>query len=1021
MTIKVAGRVFYAAKSFNPKRPQADIETDEGEWADSLSGDGDEIWKRLDFSNDVLFKLPKSQSFDIDFTDVINAANADPWVAQKVPNDVWSAQVRMSVSNYDADRDLIRLSFVNTNEEPEKTDKFERTLFDCTLTVELHGIAASHFTDNYLYEGLKERGDDDPFEQRYHYDFRTINCQAEWIDKGKKFSTTHYGYYEQSNVRPRRSYKNIDTTFNNLCTEDGLKRTLTALIYEMRSKSVLYHSKLPENLEGWQPREGSKESTWSERARLVEQFDKLLQRVELASELLLSNEKAQKAFLCMNMAFDNYYRTREDQDLSKASKAPGWRLFQLVFILVSLDSVIREKDLDVVDVLHVDTGGGKSEAYYGLMICTSLYERATGKEDGVTAIVKFPLRMLSIQQLQRIAGVMMHAEVVRRSHQDEFPGSPFSLGYYVGTSDEFPNLYMRVRNTLLDEGGNPLAQAPESLIVPQCPLCPPGSKGVLRLIDNPAAMRVDHQCDRCNETFTICLSDREIYRWRPTVIVSTVDKWASISSQRRLRNILGGNGSMCEHGHGFIPSGDECENNRDEFYKCDIIGENEKNVSGPLLSIQDEMHLLSEGFGTIASHFEGAIETMIKETSGRGLKHIAMSATLNGSAMQIEQLYRKKTFVVPGSCPDGPGTIDDLFFEKVEGPKRIIYGLKPNMRDNHFASLVTLLYFFEFVAEAQKSYLSDPASFCARYELDNPLEAEKLLRMYLVPLTYHLKKQDAHDMERLQDQLITESLEATAPVHLNGVVASGDSRLEELKRLINQVQEYVKQYDFTKMNGEPQDLLSIYATSVVSHGVDLSELNFMVFQGLPYSASEYIQALSRVGRANLGIVILWFYPNRVRDDSYYRNFRRYHDTLDHQVKPVPINRYSKLGLYQTINSLFCASILNYLSNKDDKPLYQVKDIKKLSQKQKQDIIRFISESYGRPNTLSMDVPAEVEARLDQVVKSGAKDNAFLVSVLADSGDFYYRNQTGMRGIQEEMVVILSSKDRSVVERMVGER
>ena len=42
------------------------------------------------------------------------------------------------------------------------------------------------------------------------------------------------------------------------------------------------------------------------------------------------------------------------------------------------------------------TSGGKSEAYFGIVIFTAFWDRLNGKEFGVSALTKFPLRMLSI-------------------------------------------------------------------------------------------------------------------------------------------------------------------------------------------------------------------------------------------------------------------------------------------------------------------------------------------------------------------------------------------------------------------------------------------------------------------------------------------------------------------------------------------------------------------------------------------------------------------------------------------------
>ena len=182
----------------------------------------------------------------------------------------------------------------------------------------------------------------------------------------------------------------------------------------------------------------------------------------------------------------------------------------------------------------------------------------------------------------------------------------------------------------------------------------------MRLIDDEKHGRIIHKCDKCGEEFHIYFSDREVFRWRPTVIVSTVDKWAALSSQRRIRSLLG-SGSYCPEGHGFIPSGETCEEKKDEAFQCKNIGKNERGSTGPRLSIQDEMHLLKEGFGTISAHFEGLIETISEFSSKRPFKHVAMSATLNGTKKQIDELDKKGTFLIPGRCPDGVGAFNGYF------------------------------------------------------------------------------------------------------------------------------------------------------------------------------------------------------------------------------------------------------------------------------------------------------------------------------------------------------------------------
>lgn len=1004
--VKCTGNVYYKVKT---EKKDATNE-------DSENKSDPNLWKRIDFSNEYTLNLSKDSCFEVDFSNTIQSANNDPLISKRIPENLWNANISVNLSDYNEKCSFISFGFENLSTEPdengtEKKNDFERTLFNCKLEVKLENLKVEEFMDEYFYEG---------FAQRYFYDFRTINCQAKWIGDNKKhFATEHFARFEQPNVRPRETIPGINVTFSNLTSPENVIFALEEFVTQMKNHKLVYKNNIQNDMPlnsfetDFQPRKNNRQVTWEERIKLAEHFDLLISRIEKGLDLIKTEPAVQESFLKTNEAFYNYYSTQDKPILNA-----GWRLFQLAFFLSSIESVVKECNLDTVDVLHVDTGGGKSEAYFGLVVFTSFYERYIGIKDGVSSIVKFPLRMLSIQQLERAASIIIHAEDVRKKYEDTFPGSSFSLGYYVGSkSGEFPDLYSKVKNNL-SEKNKLISPAPASKIISKCPLCPPNSKGVIRLVDDSEHKRVIHECDKCGKEYYIYLSDREIFRWRPTVIVSTVDKWASLSLQRRVRNLLGGTGSMCPNGHGFIPSGDKCEDKDDEEFQCSNIGENISSNSGPRLSIQDEMHLLKEGFGTISSHFEGLIETIVEDRTNRKLKHIAMSATLNGTKNQIKELYNKDYFVIPGRCPEGPGTQNDFFFEKKEGPKRIIYGLKPNLRDNHYASLRTLLHFAEFTINSQRNLNSNPNHFCAKYGLNDVYDAQKLLNQYLVPLTYHIKKQDAYDMGRLKDAVISDSLKENYDIFdMQGTVLTGDSDLEDLKKAIDNVRSFVREYDPKSFDKEGIVFEPIYATSVVSHGVDLDELNFMTFQGLPYSTSEYIQALSRVGRKNLGMILLWFYPNRVRDESFYRNFMRYHDSLDHEVRPVPINRNSRLGLMQTINSIFCAGIINHMSSQKGRPLYRKKDIEDLTSSEQENVVEFIEKAYGQPLLDDITISDEVQARINEIIHGKDKDTVFFPNILTNSGNPYFRTQSGMRGIQKHLTLCLKIDDEKILRRM----
>jgi hypothetical protein len=1019
VTIKTTGNVYYQIKK--EKNDPSELPLSEDNEKPSSEKEKKHQWKRLNFSHIYKLNILLNQEFYVDFSQVQEIANNDLLILKPIPANLWKAKIYVKITDFNEKDLLISFNYENESKEQKQQDKdqdqqdlsklkekgkkfdgFERTLFNCKLEIDVGNLPIKEFCDEYLYENYK---------QRYYYDFRTVNCQVKWIEERKRFITEHFGRFEQENIRPKESGSNLNLIFSNLFSSESAISSLDLFVNDMKKCFETYKNNIPINIteDGFQPRVSDREITWKERQDLIKQFTDLINSVERGLNLIKTNPNVKEAFLKTNETFHNYY-------LNQGMTNAGWRLFQIAFFLSSIESVVEKKDLDVVNVLHVDTGGGKSEAYFALVMFTSFYERITGKKEGVSAIVKFPLRMLSIQQLERISGIIIHAEAVRTKYCDIFPGVPFSLGYYVGSDDDFPDLYVKVRKNLYDENNNLKSPAPTSKIISKCPLCPPDSKGNILLIDDEKGKRILHKCDKCDRKYYIYQSDREVFRWRPTVVVSTVDKWAGLSSQRRARSLLGGCGSMCPEGHGFIPSGDKCEDKPEEYFKCGNIGENKKNYNGPILSIQDEMHLLREGFGTISAHFEGLIETIVEDISNHKLKHIAMSATLNGTKKQIEELYNKKYFVIPGRCPEGVGSQNDFFFEKKDGPKRIIYGLKPNLRDNHYASLRTLLHFAEFIIESQKDFNLNSNGFCNKYALASYSEAQELINQYLVPLTYHIKKQDAYDMGHFEDAVVGDRLKT----HFNGSdvkgeVLTGDSSLDQLKEAIDKVRDFVRNYDPKVLENSGLRFEPIYATSVVSHGVDLNELNFMIFQGLPYSTSEYIQALSRVGRKNLGIVLVWFYPNRVRDDSFYRNFNRYHNSLDHEVRPIPINRSSRLGLQQTINSMFCAGIMNYLSNKKGRPIYLKFHVNELTSKDHEELVEFISKIYGKSG-LDLNIHAEVEKRINQIINGNSKEKEFFPKILTRSGEPFFRNQSGMRGIQKQLVLEVNPGDEAMLKQ-----
>lgn len=974
------------------------------------------VWKRknFEFPIEVIIVPDKiDYCYEINFSNIIKSCNLNDKFFLEIPEETWKASLVINIKEYEKDSSIIYFYLNNTSTYDKKRDKnVEKTLFDCKLRVDLGDINVTPFVEKYNYNGYK---------QRYFYYFRTFNCQSEFV-KGiekKIFETDNHYLFEQKKVETTSNINGCNLSFKSFY-EKNWESKLEFILKSMeelysKDKSMTFHT---ENnflsIEG-----ENRQVEFKELEDTLENFQTLINSFKNGFEAIKSNEHAKIAFENMNEVFENYYKNKLGADFSEENP-PSWRVFQLVFIVSSIRSIVSEKDLDTVDVLHVATGGGKSEAYFGLIIFSMLYERLNGKQEGVTAIVKFPLRMLSIQQLERLSSIVIYADKLREDKKDIFKGTEFSIGYYVGNSDDFPDLYSKVRSELYKDSKftKPKKTPVYSEIITYCPLCDYNKRGRVYIIDEPAKKRVLHQCEyNPNHVFHIYYSDREIFRYRPTVIVSTVDKWAGLSQQRRARALLGSNGSMCPDGHGFIPSGDVCEDKSEEGI-CKNVGLNCPASPGPILSIQDEIHLLKESFGTISSHFEGLIEEIVlRNSNGRKIKNIAMSATLNGIQSQIKELYKKSAFVISGDPQIIGNPSFDLFFKKKDDINRLIYGMIPNLRDNHYATLRTILHSIEFIDKEQRNFISDQKAWDNKYGMKNDTEAIQTFKDFLTILTYHLKKQDAEDMSRFSDAVINDALIKEANITINGIVLTGDKGLDELKKTIDNIKRKYTDYCIKKQISPEASYEPVFSTSVVSHGIDLEELNFIVFQGIPYTTSEYIQALSRVGRSHEGIVLVWLYPNRVRDGSFFKNFKRYHESLDHEVLPAPIKRNSKLGIKQTANSLFCAGIIQFLSNKHGKPLIYKKNIEELTSNDKQELIQFIKSSYGK--NVNLNIEREVENRINQICESHNSSNEFFPNVLSKSGEYYYRNQSGMRGIQESLILKPKGNTRTQLQQLKG--
>ncbi|MCB8986010.1 MAG: hypothetical protein H6659_19430 [Ardenticatenaceae bacterium] len=600
-----------------------------------------------------------------------------------------------------------------------------------------------------------------------------------------------------------------------------------------------------------------------------------------------------------------------NQTFVQGSKHPTWRLFQIVYIVTQLPAIAAREyddpdgraDWDFVDVLWFPTGGGKTEAYFGLIVCTTFFDRLRGKNAGVTAWMRFPLRLLSLQQLQRLADIMGAAELLRRqiSPINGADNDPISVAYLVGSGNTPNSLTKYGGGGELENLKNRPGRLPRFLTIPNCPFC--GQASVEMALDEQT-IRLIHRCTnpQCSEAanggvLPIYIVDNEIYRYLPTVIAGTIDKVTAVGYQRKFSHLYGAVTHRCPR-HGYL-SLNECT----EKYGCDVptnafIPVTLKDPS-PTLQIQDELHLLREELGAFDGHYETFMDTYQVKQQHVRTKIIAATATIEEYENQVRHLYDRKArrFPVPGH------ELGESFYATTlaDDTRRLFVGIMPH-NYTHINAVIRLAELFHREVEDLRR---DPSGAITRLDLtavSTPDEFLAMLSYYEVFVTYLLSKREGDRLNQSIEGQLNQELTDNGYSDLVNKSIIGETPFSEVISILDELESPTP--DFSRR------LRSVTATSTISHGVDVERINYMCFFGMPRQTAEYIQTSSRAGRDHPGIVLLCFNPARERDQSHYHYFAKYHEYLDRLVEPVPINRWSKFSIRRTLPGLFMAMLLN---------------------------------------------------------------------------------------------------------------
>ena len=624
---------------------------------------------------------------------------------------------------------------------------------------------------------------------------------------------------------------------------------------------------------GWvaeQERIASRFSNAAEQAaanRISRRMNVALDRMRACVQTLRTDRTVAESFRLANQAMlDQMYQAHRIAGKDTEPDDYRWRPFQLAFLLTVMVSTIREDDdfRDVLDLIWFPTGGGKTEAYLGLIAFLIVWRRLNYPDSGggTAAFMRYTLRLLTRQQFERAARIVCALELMRRRDTARLGDAPIDIGIWVGDAIS-PNRFYKAKELVEDiRGGR--TEARYELLLRTCTWCGTPFDPTYGYHATEEEFRfhcVDPGCDfgadprplPCN------VVDEALYEQPPSLLIGTVDKFARIAWEERTGAFFGASS-------GSRP---------------------------PELVIQDELHLITGPLGSVAGLYEAGLDTLLVRRGVRP-KYVASTATIRMAREQVRRLYARELAVFP---PPGLSHGDSYFARTDrERPGRLYVGYLAPMLDQQHC-----------MAPLAAALLAGP-----RAVFDGDSDADDLLDAWWTLVVYHgsLKgvgnshnafATDVRDFgRRLADEFreARRTADAGESEDMPAAVDSVSDRFRgpHVAQLTSRRTAQDNAETFQRLEhprGADHCLDAVLATNMVSVGLDVPRLALMIVNGQPLTTAEYIQASSRVGRADVpGLVFANYYRHQARSLSHYETFRPYHESFYRFVEPSSVTPHT---------------------------------------------------------------------------------------------------------------------------------
>lgn len=671
----------------------------------------------------------------------------------------------------------------------------------------------------------------------------------------------------------------------------------------------------------------------------LDRCEEIAKRLREGIAVLEANDNALAAFRFANRAmarqrvhslFALSQRRGEGKKLEDFDQRRNrsWRPFQLAFILLSIPSLAdpahkdRTAPLDTIaDLLWFPTGGGKTEAYLGAAAFAMAIRRLQGNlggydaSRGLAVIMRYTLRLLTLQQFQRASALICAMELLRQeavaAGDDSLGSEPFIIGLWVGnkvtpgTTQDSHKAIQDIRDPdKFDAGGSSPAQ------LTSCPWCGCEISPKHDVEVDTTAKRTTIYCGdkkggcqfskgksskSLHPGLPVLVVDEEIYHRPPSMMIATVDKFALMAWRGEVRTLFGRASTECPR-HGLLWPDADCTGNHKKYKALPPTSvKTVTKIRPPDLIIQDEFHLISGPLGTMVGLYETAIDELCSwGLAGKTVlpKIVASTATVRKAAEQVNNVFMRRVAVFP---PHGLDVSDNFF--SIQRPIETMPGRRylgvcspgssrPAMLIRVYTAFLTASQaLFDKFGHAADPYMTTVGYFNSLRELGGMrrlAEDDVQTRSYRVRMSLvqrpGLAQRSVNNIRELTSRVSSRDI----PKYLDQLEVKFKAEFD------GALGRYVTKWE----DGETRSIDVVLATNMLSVGVDVNRLGLMVVNGQPKGTAEYIQATSRVGRSFPGLVCTVLTWARPRDLSHYETFEHYHSTFYKHVEAQSVTPFS---------------------------------------------------------------------------------------------------------------------------------